>query len=363
MIGKQLWRLIEKPNTLFSRVFKGRYYRHASPLEPIRSYSPSYGWRSIVSARSLVSKWLIKRVGTGSSISVWNDPWLPTTRPRPANKNQHNLYPDLTVDSLIDSTSRRWNLQVIRTLVDPQDVKIIEIIPLSRNQMVDREGWHFTNNEKFTVKSGYQVERIYPDRERSSLLIGPTIDVLKAFCWKIRCPPKIKYFLWQLVSGYVAVKKNLQARGMQGDICCARCGADEESVNHVFFECLPAIQVWALSKIPSNPAIFPTSALFTNIDHLFWRVVPQMEDHQFACILWYIWKARNNKVFSNLDIDPLDTLKLAEKINIVGWDTYIEWAEEYTTNSCYDPAVNSRKMVFCGWLMERGWYLFKTKLV
>ena len=56
MLGKQLWRLIEKPSTLFARVFKGRYYRNASPLEPIRSYFPSYGWRSIVSARSLVSK-------------------------------------------------------------------------------------------------------------------------------------------------------------------------------------------------------------------------------------------------------------------------------------------------------------------
>ncbi|WZY89151.1 hypothetical protein YC2023_045886 [Brassica napus] len=37
-----------------------------------------------------------------------------------------------------------------------------------------------------------------------------------------------------------------------------------------------------------------------------------MEDHQFAWILWYICKERNNKVFSNLDVDPLDTLKLAE---------------------------------------------------
>ncbi|XP_033135982.1 uncharacterized protein LOC103841762 [Brassica rapa] len=325
MLGKQLWRLIEKPNTLFSRVFKGRYFRHVSPLEPIRSYSPSYGWRSIVSARSLVSKGLIKRVGTGSSISVWNDPWLPTTRPRPANKNQHHLYPDLTVASLIDPTSRQWNSQVLRDLVDPHDVKIIESIPLSRHQMVDRDGWHFTHNGKFTVKSGYQVERIYPDRERPPLLMGPTVDVLKAFCWKIRCPPKIKHFLWQLVSGCVAVKKNLKARGMQGEIGCARCGAEEESINHVFFECPPARRVWALSKIPTNPAVFPTSSLFTNMDHLFWRIVPQMEDHQFAWILWYIWKGRNNKVFSNLDMDPKDTLKLAETESTL-------WAEAQLLN-------------------------------
>ena len=48
------------------------------------------------------------------------------------------------------------------------------------------------------------------------------------------------------------------------------------------------------------------------MDYLFWRIFPKLEDHQFAWILWYIWKGRNNKVFSNLDMDPRDTLKLAE---------------------------------------------------
>ena len=48
------------------------------------------------------------------------------------------------------------------------------------------------------------------------------------------------------------------------------------------------------------------------MDHLFWRVLPYLEDHQFAWILWYIWKGKNNKVLSNLDVDPIDTLKLVE---------------------------------------------------
>ena len=48
------------------------------------------------------------------------------------------------------------------------------------------------------------------------------------------------------------------------------------------------------------------------MDHLFWRITPKMDDHQFAWILWYIWKGRNNKVFSNLDMDPRETLRLAE---------------------------------------------------
>ena len=70
------------------------------------------------------------------------------------------------MDSLIDPASRTWNLQAIQALVDPQDVKIIESIPLTRTHMVDRDEWHFTKNGKYTVKSGYQVERVYRDKEK-----------------------------------------------------------------------------------------------------------------------------------------------------------------------------------------------------
>ena len=195
--------------------------------------------------------------------------------------------------------------------MDLQDAKIIESIPLNKTQMVDRDVWHFTKNGRYTVKSGCQLERVYPDKEKPPDVFGPTFGLLKAHCWKVRRPPKIKHFLWQLVSWCIAVKKNLRARGILGDIWCARCGTSEELIHHVFFECPPAIWVWVLSKIPSNPTIFPTSSLFTNIDHVFWRVLPQMDDHKFTWILWYIWKERNNKVFSNLDMDPRDTLKLA----------------------------------------------------
>ena len=50
-----------------------------------------------------------------------------------------------------------------------------------------------------------------------------------------------------------------------------------------------------------------------------------MEDHQFAWIFWYIWKAKNNKVFSNLDMDPMETLKLAETESTL-------WAEAQVLN-------------------------------
>ena len=51
-----------------------------------------------------------------------------------------------------------------------------------------------------------------------------------------------------------------------------------------------------------------------------------MDDHQFAWILWYIRKGKNNKVFSNLDIDPRDMLKLAETESTL-------WAEAQVLNT------------------------------
>ena len=43
--------------------------------------------------------------------------------------------------------------------------------------------------------------------------------------------------------GCLAVKKNLKARRMKGDTIYARCKAPDESLNHVFFECTPTVQV------------------------------------------------------------------------------------------------------------------------
>ena len=51
-----------------------------------------------------------------------------------------------------------------------------------------------------------------------------------------------------------------------------------------------------------------------------------MDDHQFTWILWYIWKGRNNNVFSNLDIDPRETLKITELESAL-------WAEAHVINS------------------------------
>ncbi|CAA7040542.1 unnamed protein product [Microthlaspi erraticum] len=154
LLAKQLWRLMENPESLFSRVFKGRYYRNATPLDPIKSYSPSYGWQSIVSARPLVNKGLIKRVGSGISISVWDDPWIPASRPRSAKGNGINFYLHLRVRDLMTPGRPTWNLPLLNQLFDNRDVSLIMGIPTSHLDRPDSMGWFYTKTGRYTVKSG-----------------------------------------------------------------------------------------------------------------------------------------------------------------------------------------------------------------
>ncbi|XP_010451432.1 PREDICTED: uncharacterized protein LOC104733560 [Camelina sativa] len=160
--------------------------------------------------------------------------------------------------------------QLTATFV-PEDVAIISALPMRQPDAPDLLGWHFTKSGKYSVKSGYHVLRSKPTASSESKVFGPDIVPLQAFVWKIKCPPKLRHFMWQMLW-----------------------------------------QVWALSRFPTSPASFPSESVFTNMDFLFWRFTNVADYEFFPWILWYIWKARNDKIFSNLDSNPLAILRLAE---------------------------------------------------
>ena len=79
---------------------------------------------------------------------------------------------------------------------------------------------------------------------------------------------------------------------MRCDNHCPRCGADDETINHAIFECLPALQTWAHAATPTLPLLFPTTSHYANIDYLFWRKNdiedPELDKDPYLWIMWYI---------------------------------------------------------------------------
>ena len=52
------------------------------------------------------------------------------------------------------------------------------------------------------------------------------------------------------------------------------------------------------------------------MDFLFWRknsiIESELDRDPYPWIIWYIWKARNDKLFRGIDRDPLELVRHAE---------------------------------------------------
>jgi hypothetical protein len=114
LLGKQVWRLLTNPTSLCSQVLLGRYCHNKNLTEVSAPSTASKTWRAILAGREAVDIGMIKRVGSGDSISIWNDNWIP---------KQHSMKPmgrrrDTDLDKVSDliTEDHRWRTDVIEDL-------------------------------------------------------------------------------------------------------------------------------------------------------------------------------------------------------------------------------------------------------
>lgn len=315
LLVKQMWRLLKYPKSLLARVMKGRYYKHTNPMNVEKASNPSYGWKSILAGRQVLAQGLRKRVGNGYTTNVWSEPWLPTNPAHPPLSRGLERDDHLRVHHLINVETNTWNTDMLSTMVKVEDIPHITSIRLSRTGRRDCVSWDFTKSGLYTVKSGYSVAHDLRTAVLQPSISEPSTIELKKAAWKIKAPRKLKHLIWQAISGFVATAQRLQDRHCVRDSTCLRCGADSESINHTLFVCPPALQCWALSPIPTAPGLFPKQSLFENIDYLLWRAKDYGACEEmmkaFPWILWFIWKAQNEKLYNNKDISSPDTVQHA----------------------------------------------------
>lgn len=118
MIGKQAWKLVTHPDSLLTRLLKARYYPHGDYFSASIGHNPSYVWRSLWNAREVINQGLRWSIGTGETISVWNQPWLQdVVRLQPLTEVQV-MWDALTVAHLFKPNTKEWNENFIRYVFD-----------------------------------------------------------------------------------------------------------------------------------------------------------------------------------------------------------------------------------------------------
>jgi hypothetical protein len=111
--------------------------------------------------------------------------------------------------------------------------------------------------------------------------------------WRMKVPPRIRVFLWQLIQGRLPSCDQVAKRHGPSDGRCALCG-EIEDCNHIFFSCHLARFMWAgvreLLSCDWNPAgagdfVALAQGLSGRLRRLVWFT--------FAAQSWALWNIRN----------------------------------------------------------------------
>ena len=102
MLAKQLWRILQNPNSLVARVLKAKYFPTGDILNANLGCSPLYSWRSIHSSLDVIRKGTWWRVGNGKLIHIWEDKWLLTPSTYKVISPPNDMHQFAMISSLID---------------------------------------------------------------------------------------------------------------------------------------------------------------------------------------------------------------------------------------------------------------------
>ncbi|KAL0423347.1 UNVERIFIED_CONTAM: putative mitochondrial protein [Sesamum radiatum] len=168
MLAKQLWRIWCYSEKLLRRVLRARYFPNGDVLSASLGTHPSFVWRSIMVAQSLFRVGYRWRVSSGSSISVWRDPWIPRSRSfKPITPVSPTLA-NLGVSDLIDPSCGDWKVELVQGVFWLLDRDCILGISLSRAGNGDQLIWHYSINGKFSVRNAYHLTCTLEDKPSSS---------------------------------------------------------------------------------------------------------------------------------------------------------------------------------------------------
>ncbi|XP_030487638.2 uncharacterized protein LOC115704575 [Cannabis sativa] len=302
MLGKQAWRLITNDASIVSKVYKARYYPHASFFSASLGNNPSFIWKSLFETKSLIEAGAVIHIGNGLKTSITSDPWLLDLH----NHRVISTHPAIInqkVASLMCIDEPKWDPEILDDLFEERDKALILGIPLSHVERDDCWSWMLERTGIYSVKSAYRF------LQQSKNTTQSDSDFWKVY-WKIQIPPKVLHFSWKAITGCLPTKIQLQTKHVPVDSTCPLCNNAAETIIHVLVYCPFAISCWNRSSISS------CTSNFADFGTWFEEKKARHNDNiqkEILMIAWAIWNARNKLLWNR------KTMIAAEDAEVEHW--------------------------------------------
>jgi hypothetical protein len=342
LLCKWKWRCLEDRTAPWYEFLRYRYGSFAANFLYDEGkeglHKASIWWRDIWYLGSEVAGgWFANNVsiklGKGTEVSFWKEKWIGPTPLRVLYPSLYaeSMQPESNISTMGKWTSDNWiwELHWTTELTDTEAITLAELQSLlvqvrpSLDES-DRRRWIPHAMGFFSVRTAYTAVQ---NSSNSVHELDPiTVKVLDDL-WSNNVPSKISIFGWRLLIEKLPTREALYNKGIitnNHERCCVFCLREVEDINHIFYNCRIAIQIWnrifgwmGIQAIPfagiqNHFAQFGTCLKGSHNKkhrHIIWLATT-----------WCIWRKRNNIVFRG---ESMNISSLVEQIIYIAWFWYI----------------------------------------
>ena len=113
LLTKQAWGLIDDPKSLCAIILRAKYFPDGDLFKATLKKKASYTWQSIIAGVETLKRGYIWRIGDGSKVNIWDDPWIPQSPSRNfLTVRGSNIIS--RVSDLIDPSTGDWDEQLVQ---------------------------------------------------------------------------------------------------------------------------------------------------------------------------------------------------------------------------------------------------------
>lgn len=295
------WRVLAKPQALWSRVLRHKYCKGRCDID---MFSPtpnmSNVWRGITENAHWIKKGSAVAVGNGRTTLFWDHCWVSddclralTIEPIP-----HNL-DGATVEEMWDP-EMGWKWELFANLLPATILENIAALKLVENsEWGDLRYWKGSTSGAFSIKYAMHImkeEVIVPSNSKWDI------------AWRAPVQQRIRVFIWLLFHERLLCNSNRVLRHLATDPRCKRCTLNsDKTLLHLFRDCPSARSIWASHSGPARSPSFFTGSLQTWLHTNLNPAGPYTSPEWIVCFalsLWWNWRWRNSLMFGRMEDIP-----------------------------------------------------------
>lgn len=228
LLAKLGWKVATGEETLWTRMLKAKYLKNHSFFECTKKVGDSPIWKGILSSRAFLKKGVCFKIGNGSKIKIWTNPWIPSLQGKvPVLKEGIPRGNWKLVADMGEPDGSGWQTELIKDIFSEESANAILSLHWPMDFEEDWLCWCGTDNGRFTVKSCYVINC---EGEEEGSRIWKIL-------WKAQIHDRLKVFLWRVLADVLPTKGRISAFLEVADRSCTICGEMVEDSIHLFKNC------------------------------------------------------------------------------------------------------------------------------